>query len=799
VPGRSEELRTAWSSEARSALELASAVLYASFSLKAHPDEGGLTEDHARLVRAWKRQLVAAGATQLATFAQAASSESPLAGTSGAGDTMSVVVEPFSDSVLARLARVAEADPASVVDAAARRTSGEAPVVESLAPWLPDADGSPPRGLDETRTEWRATVAEAERDGVRFDPVRPVVESPTVEEGSSERSVLADELTRAVAELFNSAWDTALATLIGSVSADGSDHTVRTARRLLNSVVRPLGEALARRPAGPGHPADARAGATFTDVTPDLEPMTPDALDDRLWRMALDATRLATRPGIPAEVLEATAALQDLATPADKDLRAARIVELRAAQAAVPAGLQTVTNGPYVATNVDDIQTALGEPIPTLPLVALCRCGQSNRKPFCDGTHAQIEFTDVKDPNRVPDRHDSFPGLQATILDNRGTCAHSGFCTDRLPTVFRQGAEPFVTPSGGRLDEVIQAVRACPSGALSYAIEGHEAREQVDQDRPPQIEVSQDGPYRITGGIALTDATGNDMARNAGASREHYSLCRCGHSQNKPFCSGMHWYVDFHDPPPPESPTLFQWAGGLPALLRMTRIFYRKYVPEDPLLSELFASMSPDHPERVAAWLGEVFGGPKYYSDQYGGYRRMVSQHIGKQITEQHRSRWVAALCRAADDAKLPADPEFRAAFVAYLEWGSRIAVENSTVGARPPESMPVPRWWWVADATPDARVPALAPREEQEDEAPVELPADGEPVSYEQHIKPLFRTRDRQSMRFAFDLWSHDDVTHHGAAILARIRNGTMPCDGAWPDEKIQVLQRWIDSGMPE
>lgn len=671
---------------------------------------------------------------------------------------------------------------------------------EALAPWLPGADGPPP-GLDEIRAEYRAVVAEAERDGVLFDPVRPVVGNPTVGDGSFGRTVISDELTRAVAELFSNAWDTALQILLHPVAVDGMQHDdaeTWVTRRILSSVVRPLGEALARLPVGAGHPSGTCAGATLVDVTRDLEPMTPAALDERLWQMALDATRLTTRLGLPAEVLEAAAALQDLATPSDgQDRRTDRIAELRAVQAAVPAGIQAVANGPYLVSNVDDIQTAVGEPIPTAPLAALCRCGQSQRKPFCDGTHARIEFTDGKDPNRVPDSRDSYDGLQATILDNRGTCAHSGFCTDRLPTAFRQGTEPFVAPSGGRLDEVIQAVRACPSGALSYAIEGREAREQIDQDRPPQIEVSQDGPYRITGGIPLADAHGNEMPRNVGASPEHYSLCRCGHSQNKPFCSGMHWYVDFHDPPPPENPTLFQWAGGLPALLRMTRIFYRKYVPEDPLLALLFASMEPDHPERVAAWLGEVFGGPKFYSERYGGYRRMVSQHIGKQITEEHRSRWVAALSRAADDAKLPADAEFRAAFVAYLEWGSRIAVENSTVGARPPEGMPVPRWWWVAEATPDARVSALAHLDEQEDEAPVELPADGEPVSFERHIKPLFRTRDRQSMRFAFDLWSHDDVTEHGAAILARVRDGTMPCDGAWPDEKVQVFQRWLDSGM--
>jgi CDGSH-type Zn-finger protein/truncated hemoglobin YjbI len=740
--------------EVARSLKLARAALYASFSLKAHHDEDGLTEEQATQVRGWKRQLAAAGTYQLATFAHAS---------------------------------------------AVRAPSGEAPAFDALVPWLPNGDDSPPPGVDEIRAEMSAAVAEAEQKGVVFDPMRPVMANPSLRDGSPGHDVDdGDDRSRAVAELFNSSWDSALAALVGSAAASGSDRTAQTARRLLASVVRPLGEALAQLPVGGDQSFGARPAATLADVTPGLDPMTPAALDERLWQLALDATRLATWPDLPAEVLEAAAALQDLAVPTDGVDRVVRVEELRTILAAVPAGIQPVVNGPYLATDVDDIQTALGEPINTLPLAALCRCGQSSSKPFCDGTHARIEFTDLKDPNRVADHRDSFDGLQATILDNRGTCAHSGFCTDRLPTVFRQGQEPFVTPSGGRLDEVIQAARACPSGALSYAIEGQEAREQVDQDRPARIEVSQDGPYRITGGIPLADADGNDMPRNAGASREHYSLCRCGHSLNKPFCSGMHWNVEFHDPPPPESPTLFQWAGGLPALVRMTRIFYRKYVPEDPLLAELFASMSPDHPERVAAWLGEVFGGPKFYSDQYGGYRRMVSQHLGKQITEEHRSRWVAALCRAADDAKLPADPEFRAAFVAYLEWGSRIAVENSTIGARPPENMPVPRWWWVADATPDARVSALANPEDQGDEAPVELPAEGEPVSFEQHIKPLFRTRDRQSMRFAFDLWSQDDVTEHGAAILSRLRNGTMPCDGAWPDEQVQVFQRWIDSGTP-
>jgi len=78
----------------------------------------------------------------------------------------------------------------------------------------------------------------------------------------------------------------------------------------------------------------------------------------------------------------------------------------------------------------------------------------------------------------------------------------------------------------------------------------------------------------------------------------------------------MHWYVGFTDPAPdPErTPTIFEWAGGLPALTRMTRMFYEKFVPADPMLAPIFANMSADHPQRVAKWLGAVFGGPPYYS-----------------------------------------------------------------------------------------------------------------------------------------------------------------------------------------
>ena len=73
------------------------------------------------------------------------------------------------------------------------------------------------------------------------------------------------------------------------------------------------------------------------------------------------------------------------------------------------------------------------------------------------------------------------------------------------------------------------------------------------------------------------------------------------------------------------------------------------------------------------------------------------------------------------------------------------------------------------------------------------------EPAGFDVHIKPLFRDRDRQAMLSRFDLWSHDDVSRHADAILTRLRDGTMPCDGAWAPAQIDLFQHWVESGRPQ
>jgi hemoglobin len=143
------------------------------------------------------------------------------------------------------------------------------------------------------------------------------------------------------------------------------------------------------------------------------------------------------------------------------------------------------------------------------------------------------------------------------------------------------------------------------------------------------------------------------------------------------------------------TPTLYEWAGGEEALRRLIDAFYDR-VERDELISPYFpGGVHEAHRDHVAAWWSEVFGGPKRYADDLGGYAHMVQRHIGLGITPEARHRFVATMSIAADDAGLPDDPEFRSALLAYAEWGSRLALGNSQPGANVLSEAPMPRWGW--------------------------------------------------------------------------------------------------------
>ena len=143
-------------------------------------------------------------------------------------------------------------------------------------------------------------------------------------------------------------------------------------------------------------------------------------------------------------------------------------------------------------------------------------------------------------------------------------------------------------------------------------------------------------------------------------------------------------------------PTLYEWAGDQETFHTLFTRFYDKVLRDD-LLGEVFENMSPEHIKHVAHFVAEVFGGEKLYTtEDNGSHAKMVGKHIGKMLTEEKRARWMQLLLKTADETGLKNDPEFRSAFVGYLEWGTRIAVINSQLQANPMATHePMPSWGW--------------------------------------------------------------------------------------------------------
>jgi CDGSH-type Zn-finger protein len=408
--------------------------------------------------------------------------------------------------------------------------------------------------FDTIRKEFEQAVAAANASGTVFQPVRPVVSNPmtTFYDDTSGGSLIADPLTHQVADLFNVTYETMLLMLLRFFAhTDESEAELeqlsRATLRIMTTVIRPLGEALTKMPVGGSTYAGMTAGPGFgynRDIS--LLPHKKSAwifFGERLRELAVIAARLGSRADLPKEIDESAAALESLAqafVPAGRSWnRATELAEFQALEAVTTPAIEPELNGPYLVTNVTTLNNSRGERIDPRPHMVLCRCGGSWNKPFCDGTHARNGFESETLDGRTPDRRDTYVGADVTIHDNRGICQHAGFCTDNLASVFKLHQDPWIDPNGAKAEAIIAQVRQCPSGALSYSVRGTEHR---DLNRSPAIAVSKDGPYRVTGNVELeTEPWGE------GASKEHYALCRCGGSKNKPFCDGTHWHIGFKD------------------------------------------------------------------------------------------------------------------------------------------------------------------------------------------------------------------------------------------------------------
>ena len=143
-------------------------------------------------------------------------------------------------------------------------------------------------------------------------------------------------------------------------------------------------------------------------------------------------------------------------------------------------------------------------------------------------------------------------------------------------------------------------------------------------------------------------------------------------------------------------PSLFEHAGGEEALHRLEQLFYDS-VLRDPLLQPLFGEGRPEHVDHLTAFTAESFGGPDRFTRELGGFAHLIDVHRGLHITEEQRVRFVELYLAAMDEVGMPDDEPFRTAVREHVEFGSRVAMQNSNATSDD-ELHPlreVPRWTW--------------------------------------------------------------------------------------------------------
>jgi len=221
-------------------------------------------------------------------------------------------------------------------------------------------------------------------------------------------------------------------------------------------------------------------------------------------------------------------------------------------------GVTVSKNGPYIVTgNIPLSRMTIGtnsdggsekwEQGQTFPIqrkYALCRCGQSKQKPFCDGNHAKIGFVGTETAGREPYLNEAkvFDGPTLQLTDVESLCAFGRFC-DPNGKVWNQVAR---TNDPNVRATFIRQVKNCPAGRL--VAWDKTTGKSVEPKLPVSIGLVEDpeeqcsGPVWLRGGIRVVSADGFEYEV-----RNRVTLCRCGQSQNKPFCDGTHASMKFQD------------------------------------------------------------------------------------------------------------------------------------------------------------------------------------------------------------------------------------------------------------
>ncbi len=201
--------------------------------------------------------------------------------------------------------------------------------------------------------------------------------------------------------------------------------------------------------------------------------------------------------------------------------------------------IEAKEGGPLIVKGLKRLTDEDGKSLKQKTVTALCRCGASQAKPYCDGSHNAIGFDSSCSPDATTDQLQKYAGTELSVHYNRLLCSHAAVCTTRLKPVFDNTRKPWIIPDNGTAEEVIDIVKACPSGALSYSLDGHEPQHAVGE--PEGITIEKNGPYRVVD-IPLVSPR---IAQ--GACDRKQVLCRCGASKNKPYCDGSHYDIKWRD------------------------------------------------------------------------------------------------------------------------------------------------------------------------------------------------------------------------------------------------------------
>lgn len=200
-------------------------------------------------------------------------------------------------------------------------------------------------------------------------------------------------------------------------------------------------------------------------------------------------------------------------------------------------------NGPLIVENPPNLKVMRADDIETQAKAALCRCGQSANKPFCDGAHGRVGFESAPDLSHIRntpiDYSGDVEGVPVTVHYTPVLCTHAAQCQIKAKSVFNPKKAPWIQPENGNLVDILSVIAACPSGALRVSVGAVPGQHMTTGD--VEIKVAKNGPYYVNN-ITL-DAEFN----GADASKTKYALCRCGLSKNKPFCDGTHFEEKWSD------------------------------------------------------------------------------------------------------------------------------------------------------------------------------------------------------------------------------------------------------------